>query len=547
MSRDEFRAHRSANAWLGTALATFVGIGSTVELAAMPIPAPGAQLPGPILIQQSPGPQGKVQQPGTTPPASSAGEGEPDSFTVLHESLTAAEERLKGLSRVAKALAATKQLQQELAALKEENQELRAELHAVQTERGELETAKQAVEAHAAELTETVQQATAKARETDQELVAVRSQSEQRIAAADSARTEAEARLSETRDSLRRAEQEKARVGTDLARVQAELATAKKEAAGARQQHAQINQRAAALEKERNDLRTRLGDATERLRWSEAVEAHLQSEVIELTEAAATAAAAARHNRTAVENRMKELNATLAAIGPAAGPLEVDPALSAESGTPSRGAQADREGRAAAAPVGNVAAVAAPRQLPESGSADADPQPTETAGATRRGEVEGAHLDERGILGGVPAVLTLADLPLEKRQHVQGLLTDLQSKLDERGLVTTVPGEVLFAVNSNEVQAGAYDTLAKVAELIGMYGSRQVLIIGHSDAMGDAERNRQLSERRAEQVKQIFVDYFELAPDRLSTEGLGEARPIASNATPQGRSANRRVEVLILN
>jgi outer membrane protein OmpA-like peptidoglycan-associated protein len=554
MTRDELRAHRFANAWLGTALATFVGIGSTVELAAMPIPAPGAQLPGPILIQQSPKPQEKVQPPGVTPPTSSAGEGEPDSFTELRESLTAAEERLKGLSRVAKALAATKQLQQELAALQKENQELRAELYTVQTERGELETAKQAAEAHAAELTETAQQATAKARETDQELVAVRSQSEQRIAAADSARTEAEARLSEERDilrgveqDLRRAEQEKARVGADLARVQAELATAKKEVAAARQQHAQSDQRAAALEKERNDLRTRLGDATERLRWSEAVEAHLQSEVIELTEAAATAAAAARQNRTAVENRMKELNQVLAAISPAAGPLEADPALLAESGTPSRGAQADSEGRAAAAPVGNVAAVAAPSLRPESGSADADPQQTETAGATRRGEVEGAHLDERGILGGVPAVLTLADLPLEKRQHMQGLLTNLQSKLDARGLMTTVPGEVLFSAGSNEVQEGAYDTLAKVAELIDMYGSRQVLIIGHSDAVGDAERNRYLSELRAERVKQIFVDYFELAPDRLSTAGLGEARPIASNATPQGRSANRRVEVLILN
>jgi outer membrane protein OmpA-like peptidoglycan-associated protein len=80
-----------------------------------------------------------------------------------------------------------------------------------------------------------------------------------------------------------------------------------------------------------------------------------------------------------------------------------------------------------------------------------------------------------------------------------------------------------------------------------MYDNRQVLIIGHSDAMGDAERNRQLSERRAELVKQLFVDDFELAADRLSTQGLGEARPIASNATPQGRRANRRVEVLILN
>jgi outer membrane protein OmpA-like peptidoglycan-associated protein len=224
--------------------------------------------------------------------------------------------------------------------------------------------------------------------------------------------------------------------------------------------------------------------------------------------------------------------------------LEADPALLAESGTPSGSEQADREGRAATAPVGNVAAVAAPSQDPEPGSADVGPQPS--ASAIRRGG-EGTTLDERSILGGVPAVLTLADLPLEKRQQVQGLLADLQSKLDERGLMTTVPGELLFAAGSNEVRLGAYDTLGKVAELIGMYGNRQVLIIGHSDAMGDAERNRDLSERRAERVKQIFVDDFDLVADRLYTEGLGEARPIASNATPQGRLANRRVDVLILN
>ena len=80
-----------------------------------------------------------------------------------------------------------------------------------------------------------------------------------------------------------------------------------------------------------------------------------------------------------------------------------------------------------------------------------------------------------------------------------------------------------------------------------MYDNRQVLIIGHSDAMGDPASNRQLSERRAEQVKEILVNYYEISADRLSTEGLGDTVPIASNATPEGRRANRRVEVLILN
>jgi outer membrane protein OmpA-like peptidoglycan-associated protein len=102
-------------------------------------------------------------------------------------------------------------------------------------------------------------------------------------------------------------------------------------------------------------------------------------------------------------------------------------------------------------------------------------------------------------------------------------------------------------VGSDQVQPGAYDTLAKVADLIGMYGNRQVLIIGHSDSVGDPERNRQLSKRRAELVKQIFVENFDLPANRLITEGAGETRPIASNVSSDGRRANRRVEVLILN
>ena len=283
---------------------------------------------------------------------------------------------------------------------------------------------------------------------------------DQHIAAADKARAEAEARFSEMRDSLHRAEQEKARISADLASVKRELATAQK-------QVAQIYHQAAALANERDELRTRLAAANARLGQSQAAKAQPENTVAALRGARGTA-------------------------------IDVVP-------------------------------------------------PNVTTSATQPGAGEGAHLDQRGILGGVPAVLTLADLPREKRLRVQGLVADLHSKLDERGLMTTVPGELLFAVGSDEVQADAYAKLVKLAELIGLYDSRQVLIIGHSDADGDATYNQELSQRRAELVKQILVENFDLAADRLSTEGAGETRPIASNATPQGRRANRRVEVLILN
>jgi hypothetical protein len=283
-----------------------------------------------------------VRGPEGAPNSGSGPVAAPNSFIQLHEALTAARERLEELSKAADTVAATGQLQQELAALREENQLVRAEIEA---------------------LTKEVEQAMAKAREMDQQLVAVRAQSEQRIAATDAARVEAEARLSEMHDSLQRAEQEKARIGADLAKVQGELATAKEQVAAVARERTQIEQRAAAVQFERDDLSTRLADATARLGPSEAAKVQLEREVAKLRQAARTAAADTR-----------QLIETLAAIGLAAGPLEADAALLAESGMPSAGERANGEGRDAAAPVGNVAAEASPIQVPRPASADADLQ-----------------------------------------------------------------------------------------------------------------------------------------------------------------------------
>ena len=167
--------------------------------------------------------------------------------------------------------------------------------------------------------------------------------------------------------------------------------------------------------------------------------------------------------------------------------------------------------------------------------------PNVTTSATQPGAGEGAHLDQRGILGGVPAVLTLADLPREKRLRVQGFVADLHSKLDERGLMTTVPGELLFTVGSDEVQADAYAKLVKLAELIRLYDSPQVLIIGHSDADGDATYSKELSQRRAELVKQILVENFDLAARPAVHRGRGRDAPdrLQCHATRAARQPPR--------
>ena len=589
MSCDDSRARRFAKTWSGLSVAALVGIGSTVELAAMPVASSGPQLPGSILIQQSTERQADVRRPAGRSGESVPDEATPGSFTELHEALAAARERLEELSRAAEAVAATGQLQRELTALQEQNDQLQAEVAAMRADRVKLETAKQAAEARAGELADAAEQAKAKAQEMDQELVAMRWQNaqlntslaqartardqmqaeaeqmqnalrarmeeleaaagqrtaeavrlreqleatEQRVAAAGTARAEAEARLREMRQRLQQAEQEEARVGEDLARLEAELATANEQLAAAERERTQAGRRTAAVEDERDELRDRLAAVTERLERAQAANGELEAQVAELREAAGTATDVARQNLIAVENRIRELNDAMAAVGPAGGPFEADPALLAEPDAPAPGEQADPEAPASAAPVQDVGAAPA-RQGPEPGGAATDLNRVKTAALTDQpDDGEGAGM--------------LADLPLEQRLHVQGLLADLDSKLDEQGLMTTVPGELLFAVNSDDVQGRAHDTLAKVAELISVYDDRQVLIIGHSDAVGDAAYNKQLSERRAGLVKQFFIDNFEVEGDRLSTQGWGEARPIASNATLEGRRANRRVEVLILN
>ena len=73
------------------------------------------------------------------------------------------------------------------------------------------------------------------------------------------------------------------------------------------------------------------------------------------------------------------------------------------------------------------------------------------------------------------------------------------------------------------------------------------MIVGHTDAIGDAAYNQYLATRRAEVIKEFLVENFAIEQTRLSIEGKGEEEPIASNATQDGRKANRRVEILLLN
>ena len=90
------------------------------------------------------------------------------------------------------------------------------------------------------------------------------------------------------------------------------------------------------------------------------------------------------------------------------------------------------------------------------------------------------------------------------------------------------------------------DLLAKVRKAIGSFEDPRVIIEGHTDSTGSLEANMLLSQKRAEAVRDYLIANQPIAPERISAVGYGPERPLASDATPQGRAINRRIDIRII-
>jgi outer membrane protein OmpA-like peptidoglycan-associated protein len=111
-------------------------------------------------------------------------------------------------------------------------------------------------------------------------------------------------------------------------------------------------------------------------------------------------------------------------------------------------------------------------------------------------------------------------------------------------LAITLKGDVTFDTNSTAVRPGLYNEIDRIAQVMVQYPETQILVHGHTDSTGDAAYNQTLSERRAEAVKNLLIQRGVL-PYRVTSMGYGETQPVATNATPEGRQMNRRVEIRI--
>ncbi len=138
-----------------------------------------------------------------------------------------------------------------------------------------------------------------------------------------------------------------------------------------------------------------------------------------------------------------------------------------------------------------------------------------------------------------------AELASQQISSLTRQLENLQLRETESGVVVTL-GDVLFSSGQAQLVEGGRASLAEVVDLLQTEPNKKIRVEGHTDSLGDAAANLLLSEQRAQSVLEALVS-MGVASDRISALGMGEDFPIASNDDEDGRSRNRRVDVILLD
>ena len=134
----------------------------------------------------------------------------------------------------------------------------------------------------------------------------------------------------------------------------------------------------------------------------------------------------------------------------------------------------------------------------------------------------------------------------EKKAHdaMDALSQSLAVKADTRGTVITLSGGVLFATGQATILPGAQAQLNQVADALKTQAEHHFTVEGHTDNQGTDAINNDLSNRRANAVRDYLV-VRGVAAAAITAQGVGSTRPVADNKTTEGRAMNRRVEIIV--
>lgn len=143
------------------------------------------------------------------------------------------------------------------------------------------------------------------------------------------------------------------------------------------------------------------------------------------------------------------------------------------------------------------------------------------------------------------------ELQRQQLQLEEAARQELQFQETEKAITMNLQGDVLFDFGKAAIKPEAERTLDKVGTVIAQFPEGKVVIEGHTDSKGSPRANLQLSKRRAEAVKDWLVTKKGIPASIITTRGLGETKPVASNTNPdgsdnpQGRQQNRRVAITV--
>lgn len=132
---------------------------------------------------------------------------------------------------------------------------------------------------------------------------------------------------------------------------------------------------------------------------------------------------------------------------------------------------------------------------------------------------------------------------MELRQQLE--TTGVSVTRNGDNITLNMPGNITFATDSSDLKPDFFAVLDSVVLVLKKYDQTVVEVAGHTDSTGSDQYNQALSERRAATVAGYLVNRG-IAELRLIQMGMGESRPVADNATPEGRALNRRVELTIV-
>ena len=130
-----------------------------------------------------------------------------------------------------------------------------------------------------------------------------------------------------------------------------------------------------------------------------------------------------------------------------------------------------------------------------------------------------------------------------RTQLMKQLSAVLQTRDTARGLVVNL-SDVLFATGQHALRPEAREKLAKVAGIVASHPGLTIDVEGYTDSVGSDEYNQRLSEQRGTSVRDYFTQNG-IAGNSVTSKGLGETNPVATNDTAAGRQQNRRVELVI--